>query len=235
MVNACVVRAGGLLPFSRAGPSATGSPDNGRFRGISPLPSEAGHPTPPLLSHPFISSLLGGQTLLGLLFRPFRAARLGPGVETEVQDDGGGAESEVPGVEETRREARGARRESSAADGVKRGSPPRPPFFFPVADSTEGRCSGDRQGAEKSRGCESTATHHGASQSSHLRFWPGGGGVSPKRMPFLWPSGCAPSAQNPPGGPAPIRRLCWRCTPFTACVAMRPRLPRIVEGLGGLS
>lgn len=38
--------------------------------------------------------------------------------------------------------------------------------------------------------------YQGASHDSHLRFWPGGGGVSPKINPFL-PS-CAPCAKKPP-------------------------------------
>ena len=35
------------------------------------------------------------------------------------------------------------------------------------------------------------------------------------KRPFTWPSGCAPSAQNPPGGPAPIFRVCVRCAPLS--------------------
>ena len=38
--------------------------------------------------------------------------------------------------------------------------------------------------------------YHGASHDSHLRFWPGGGGVSQKSNPFL-PS-CVPCEKNPP-------------------------------------
>lgn len=40
-----------------------------------------------------------------------------------------------------------------------------------------------------------TTTHQGASQASHLRLWPGGGGVSPNRMPFL--SVRVPSLKKP--------------------------------------
>ena len=72
--------------------------------------------------------------------------------------------------------------------------------------------------------------YQGASQSSHLRDWPGGGGVSLKSLPLTWPSPCTPSAKYPPGGPAPMRRCCWRCTPRTA-LAANPRSPDCIFAL----
>ena len=45
-----------------------------------------------------------------------------------------------------------------------------------------------------------------------------------KSLPLTWPSPCTPSAKYPPGGPAPMRRCCWRCTPRTA-LAANPRSP----------
>lgn len=47
-------------------------------------------------------------------------------------------------------------------------------------------------------------THKGISQDSHLRFWPGGGGVSPNKYPFL-PVWVPSDQKEPPGQPCPPR------------------------------
>lgn len=50
-------------------------------------------------------------------------------------------------------------------------------------------------------------THQGASQDSHLRDWPGGGGVSLNRYPV---GSCLPSAQKLSLGPADLLRIFLR-------------------------
>ena len=63
-------------------------------------------------------------------------------------------------------------------------------------------------------------THHTASQLSHLRFWPGGGGVSEKRRPS---ESRTPADQKDLAGPPPARA---RAVPPTARAA-RARRPDI--------
>jgi hypothetical protein len=107
--------------------------------------------------------------------------------------------------------------------------PPQSSFFPPHNGQRNPKhCLPTKGGKGKWGKYTTQPTHQGASQSSHLRFMPGGGGVSLKRTPLTCPSACVPSDQYPPGGPAPIFLVCCLCTPFTACVATRASDPRII-------